>query len=97
MHPFRDEVQAVTERHPNIQAHIRYSDPLDSDQPGHGYHSNGLIDEALLEELTVDGAHYYLCGPEPMLRHVHALLRRRDVPPERIHYEFFGPAAALAA
>ena len=34
----------------------------------------------LLDELTVDGAHYYLCGPEPMLRHVHALLGRRGVP-----------------
>ena len=61
------------------------------------YHSNGLIDEALLDALTVDGAHYYLCGPEPMLRHVHALLSRRGVPMERVHYEFFGPAAALAA
>jgi len=45
----------------------------------------------------VDGAHYYLCGPEPMLRHVHALLSRRGVPMDRVHYEFFGPAAALAA
>jgi len=44
----------------------------------------------------VDGAHYYLCGPEPMLRHVHALLSRRGVPMDRVHYEFFGPAALAA-
>ena len=97
VHPFRGEVQALAAAHPNLQAHVRYSDPLAGDQPGQGYHSNGLIDDALLDELTVDGAHYYLCGPEPMLRHVHALLGRRGVPLARIHYEFFGPAAALAA
>jgi nitric oxide dioxygenase len=31
-----------------------------------------------------------------MLRHVHALLSRRGVPMDRVHYEFFGPAALAA-
>ena len=75
---------------------VRQLDPLAGDEPGRGYHSNGLIDEALLDALSVDGAHYYLCGPEPMLRHVHALLSRRGVPMDRVHYEFFGPAALAA-
>ena len=89
-------MRALAAAHPNLQVHVRYSDPLAGDEPGRGYHSNGLIDEALLDALTVDGAHYYLCGPEPMLRHVHALLSRRGVPMDRVHYEFFGPAALAA-
>lgn len=98
VHPFKEELADLKSRHANLTAHVRYSEPLADDRPGAIYHSEGLIDAALLDELVGDRqAEYYFCGPEPMLQAVYRLLRERGVEEVDIHYEFFGPAGSLAA
>lgn len=98
VHPFADEIAQLKRRYPGLRVHVRYSEPLPEDRLNAAHDSEGLIDEALLDELLGrEKAEYYFCGPTPMLRHLCRLLARRGVPPEDIHYEFFGPAQSLAA
>lgn len=98
VHPFADEVNALQRRHPGLRVHVRYSEPLPEDRLKAVHDGEGLIDEALLDELVGgEKAEYYFCGPTPMLRHLCQLLASRGVPSEDVHYEFFGPAESLAA
>ncbi|MDA3920139.1 MAG: NO-inducible flavohemoprotein [Salinisphaera sp.] len=98
VHAFADELRTLQARHPNLSAHVRYSDPLPADRDAGGYDSEGLIDDGLLEDM-VGGqqAAYYFCGPQPMLAQVNRLLSLRDVAEADRRYEFFGPAGTLAA
>lgn len=48
----------------------------------------GRVDKAWLQELGVpELAHYFLCGPQPMLAALGAELRALGVPRECVHYE----------
>ncbi len=59
---------------------------LVSDQPAPG-HRFGIIDAALLEkELGLDPAHIYLCGPDPMMEAVSALVHAAGFG-DRLHVE----------
>ncbi len=96
--PFAGELAELKRIHPDLQVHVRYSDPLPKDRDNQPHDSEGMIDEALLDALIGQvEAEYYFCGPAPMLKHIHDLLEHRGVPEADIHYEFFGPAKSLAA
>ena len=45
--------------------------------------------------LPVSEADFYFCGPKGFMRLLDLGLRALDVPDERIHFEFFGPAQDL--
>ena len=45
----------------------------------------------------VADADFYFCGPKGFMRMLALGLRAIDVPEQRIHFEFFGPAQALYA
>jgi len=63
---------------------------LESPPPGWS-HSRGYVTDALEEHLRAEfDAHYYLAGPPPMVDSTLALLRRFEVPVDRIHYDRFG-------
>jgi len=95
---FSDELRALENDYPNLRTHLRYSMPRDVDRSARRHDSEGIIDDALLDEMVAArDADYYFCGPGPMLEHVYALLRRRGIPEQNMHYEFFGPGGALAA
>ena len=95
---FSGELEALRTDYSNLHVHVCYSAPDDADRDANRHDSEGLIDEAMLDQLIGDQeAAYYFCGPTPMLSHVHALLRKRDVPEDDVHYEFFGPGSVLAA
>lgn len=95
---FEDELRILRETYSNLQAHIRYSAPLDSDKEAKRHDSEGFIDNALINAMVGNkDAAYYFCGPTPMLEHIYTLLRRREVPESDLHYEFFGPGGSLAA
>ena len=98
LRPFADEIDALRKAHANLTVHLRYNEPSEQDRRDGAHDSEGLVDNALLDESVGEvPADYYFCGPEPMLRHLDALLRERGVPAEAVHYEFFGPAVNLAA
>lgn len=94
-HAFADEIGALHAEHDNFDWHVRYSEPSDSDRQQGRFHSEGLIDEALIGALDKD-ADYYLCGPNSMMQHCYQLLTRAGVASHQIHFEAFGPAEQLS-
>ncbi|MES1935003.1 NO-inducible flavohemoprotein [Salinisphaera hydrothermalis] len=97
--PFADEIDALAEQHPRLQVHVCYDQPAAGDVDATAAPaSKGYIEAGLLDRLVGSApAEYYFCGPQPMMAHVRGLLRDRGVPDDAVHYEFFGPAASLAA
>lgn len=95
---FTDELAALQSQHSNLKTHLRLSEPNAKDLELKAHHSEGFIDQALLDELIGDRqSETYLCGPTPMLTHVWRLLKARNIADSDIHYEFFGPSGELAA
>lgn len=95
--PFADELTELARGHDNLSLHVRFSAPDADDLPNGRCDSVGVVDNDLLNQLVADAdASWYVCGPTPMLRHVCGLLKARGVADGDLHYEFFGPAEALA-
>ncbi len=81
---------------PCLNVHVRYSNPAGDDVEGEDYDSRGYVDIELLKSLLpFDDYEFYLCGPPPFLKSLYDGLKSVDVADQRIHYEFFGPAATL--
>ena len=89
-------VRQLAAPHDHVHTHIRYSKPTAEDMAGRDYDDEGRIDIALLQDLLPDQAFdFYLCGPAPFMTSLFDGLVGWGIPADRIHYEFFGPAAAL--
>lgn len=92
-HPLAREARALAAKRPDIHVHMAYSRPRPEDSAGVDYDSAGRVDGALLAGLVEDReAHYFLCGPVGFMADIQSALERRNVPPEHIHTESFGPA-----
>ncbi len=97
-HAMGDAVRQLADGHDHIRTHIRYSQPRPEDVVGRDYHDPGHVDIALLQTLLPDEQFdFYLCGPTPFMSSLFDGLVAWGIPAERIHYEFFGPASALAS
>ena len=57
--------------------------------------TEGFVTPAQIEAMLTPNAQVYLCGPTPFMELVIGQLKDLGVAPERIHYEFFGPALAI--
>lgn len=94
VHALREEVLALADKRSGIAVHFCYRNPGADD--GGRHHSEGLITRQTLQQLLpLDDYDVYLCGPRPFMQANWRLLRSLGVARERIHYEFFGPAAVL--
>ena len=95
VHAFRDEVRALAEANERVRSFVCYERP----EAGDACDRQGFIDEAwLASALPADvwqRADTYFCGPVPFMKTVYRALPGLGVAPERIHYEFFGPAGVL--
>ncbi|MBM0106902.1 NO-inducible flavohemoprotein [Steroidobacter sp. S1-65] len=91
VHAFRERIDALASRHPNLQHAYIYSEPLPGDEP----HHRGFVTSELLQRYTPADAEVYFLGPKPFMVHVNRTLRELKVAAERIRYEFFGPMEAL--
>lgn len=95
-HALAAEVRAIASHHPNVRAHVRYSDPLPQDLPQRRCDAIGIIDVELLKTLLPDhDADFYLCGPKPFMSCIFHGLQDWGVPASQIHFEFFGPKQDL--
>ncbi|WP_435171390.1 NO-inducible flavohemoprotein [Falsirhodobacter sp. 1013] len=65
-----------------------YSDPRAQDSP---VRPGRITMDWLKENTPLSGADIYLCGPRPFLTFFVSELRKAGVPPERMHFEVFGP------
>ncbi len=93
---FRDTVDALAAKHPNLKTHYRYTDEPAANCARSGNCSTGLIDAALIESLAGQrDADYYFCGPQPFMVGVYHDLLAWGIPANQVHFEFFGPRQAL--
>ena len=89
-HAMRSRHEALADK-----SFIFYEAPGADDVEGRDYTGPGRIDPQWLTQNTrPDVADYYICGPEGFMRQMISGLKAANVSPDRIHYEFFGPAAA---
>lgn len=98
-HAMDEHVRALAHQHGSISVATFYSEPDDIDELGKTHDFNGMITLGWLKENTpLTRSDIYLCGPKPFLRAFIGSLSLAGVSPDRIHYEFFGPAdESLAA
>lgn len=89
-HAFAGEIDALAQHHGNLQPHIVYSRPLDSDQ-GH-FQSEGRVDGALIQRLVQGPADYFLCGSPPFMDNLISQLKQSGVDEAAIHFESFSRA-----
>ena len=96
-HALSEHVRKLAAGNENIRTHVRYSQPSAEDLIGQHYDHAGHVDTELIREVLPDkDFDFYLCGPTPFMRSLLNGLLDWGVPSQRIHYEFFGPASALA-
>jgi nitric oxide dioxygenase len=94
-HAFRAHIDALAERHPQLQRFYCYeSAAADAPQPhATGYLNPQQLGQWLPQNRDVDA---YFLGPTPFMKAVKAHLAELGVPAAQTRYEFFGPAEALA-
>ena len=97
-HAMDDHVRSLAKRHGHISVATFYEKPAADDMPGEAYSHDGFISIDWLERNTpLHRADVYLCGPKPFLRAFVSGLSLAGISPDRIRYEFFGPADELMA
>lgn len=97
-HAMAEHVRSLAQAHENLKATTFYSEPAVSDVMGQTYDHGGFITVDWLRANTpLHEADIYLCGPKPFLRAFVNGLSLAKVLPDRVHYEFFGPADELLA
>jgi len=95
-HALRKEVEGLARSNPQVSAFWCYEDPTVEDQESDAYHKAGFIDLPWLQsKIPSKDATFYFCGPLPFMKAVNRALIEWGVPSSDIHFEFFGPAAAL--
>lgn len=99
VHAFRDYIDALAERHPQLRRFYCYDEaPHADDAPGDAPHAVGRLDQQRLAQWLpaargeIDA---YFLGPKPFMSQMRQALRALGVPDGQVRYEFFGPAAAL--
>jgi ferredoxin-NADP reductase len=98
-HVMAEHLRQIAEENPNMQVHICYSDPRDGeDKAGDHYdHAERVSVDLLKRIVPMDTAHFYLCGPPPMMQSLVEGFHAAGVEDRRIHYEAFGPASVKTA
>ena len=95
VHAFRDHIDALAAKHPQLQSFYCYENAdTQAPQP----HATGYLNPQQLSDwlpVTRDLDAYFL-GPTPFMKAVKSHLAELGVPASQTHYEFFGPAEALA-
>jgi nitric oxide dioxygenase len=97
-HAMKRYVRDLAATNRAVHSVVFYEFPMPEDVRGRDYDLPGrLTMEWLKGTLPVADADFYFCGPRGFMRMLAIGLRALDVPEERIHFEFFGPAEALYA
>ncbi len=84
---FREELDYLVKRHPNLHVTLVLSDEPSASWSG----ARGFVTPELLARTVPDlGAHrIHLCGPPPMMDAVEQALAQLGVPPGQVHTELF--------
>lgn len=97
-HAMDKHVRSLASARERVIVRTFYSEPAASDAAGLSHDYDGFITVDWLRSQTpFETAHFYLCGPKPFLRALVPALTRAGVSPNRVHFEFFGPADEFIA
>ncbi len=97
-HAMDRHVRSIAKDHGRISVATFYSEPAVTDAAGLTHDYDGFISVDWLKLNTpFTTGDFYLCGPKPFLKSLVTGLWMAGVEPERIHFEFFGPADELLA
>ena len=95
-HAFKTDIQARRQAHANLETHVWYRQPQETDRPAEDYDASGLMDLGKLRDaICQPGAHYYFCGPVPFMAMVKETLSGWGIADDQLHYEVFGPHQSL--
>ncbi|RXZ36123.1 NO-inducible flavohemoprotein [Oxalobacteraceae bacterium CAVE-383] len=94
VHAFRDKIDALAARHPQLKRFFCYGEARPQDPPPH---ATGLLDAGRLRAWMPDSTDVdaYFVGPKPFMRAIKQYLEEIGVPAAQSRHEFFGPASAL--
>lgn len=93
---FKKELKALNDRLKDYRLSFVYSSPAAEDLADSHFGKQGYVDTEFLKKFELNqDADYYVCGPVPFLQTVLASLSELGVQPEKVHYEFFGPAISI--
>lgn len=97
VHALKEEV-AATAAKAKVNSVVFYDQPTEEDRQNNSFDVEGYITkEWLKENVDLDQADFYFCGPVPFMKAVNSSLKALGVTEDRIHFEFFGPMASLEA
>lgn len=91
LHAMKDRVADLVQSHPALRSYVCYESPAEGDK----CNRSGYIDLSWLQEIADVNSEFYFCGPTPFMKAIYKALKEWQVPDERIHFEFFGPAGSL--
>ena len=91
VHAFGDVIDDWARTYPRFSAHIVYEQGGRDDAP------SGRPSLEQLQAWVPQDAEAYFLGPKPFMAFVDGALARIGIAQDRRHFEFFGPAEALAA
>jgi ferredoxin-NADP reductase len=91
---FGDELDAIARRHGRAKVMRFHEEAMPGLLP-QGRHAGRISMEALRDVLPFDDHEFYLCGPSGFMQALYGGLTGLNVQPDRIRYEFFGPATVL--
>ena len=92
MHAFRDWVDDLVARHAQARRFYCYEEDGAAQADAYGRPSAELLDRWMPAWRDVDA---YFVGPPPFMGAIKRMLGELGVPAGQMHWEFFGPAAAL--
>lgn len=96
IHAMDKHVRSLASTRDRVTVRTFYSDPAANDAAGLSHDYDGFITVDWLRSQTpFETSHFYLCGPKPFLRALVPALSKAGVSPDRVHFEFFGPADEL--
>ncbi|QXQ05351.1 NO-inducible flavohemoprotein [Sphingosinicellaceae bacterium] len=97
-HAMAERVRTLASEHAAMKVITFYSDPVAGDEIGRTHDVTGMPSiDWLQNNVPLDDADIYLCGPKLFLRAFVGGLSRAGIHADRVHYEFFGPADELLA
>lgn len=87
-----DDLQAKNSQ--SLQVTYIYDTPPEGYPPSlSGMVSASMVTDLLSHNGLFSADEYFICGPGPMMEIVRGVLQEKNVPPEKIHIEYFTPAA----
>lgn len=93
---FGQHVRDLVATSPRFHSHLLFSRPPPDDELGTDFDLFGRLTADVLERVLPGlDADFYVCGPVPFMADVVSGLLDREVPEDRVHYEFFGAATSL--